>query len=46
MGFATVIQDKLNRVIIPELDLAQPHLGKATERVMRNLAIIESEPSA
>lgn len=43
LGFATVIQDKLNRVIIPELDLAQPRLGKATERVMRNLAIIESE---
>ncbi|MBE9195119.1 GAF domain-containing protein [Synechocystis sp. LEGE 06083] len=43
LGFATVIQDKLQRVIIPELDLAQPHLGKATERVMRNLAIIESE---
>jgi PAS domain S-box-containing protein len=43
LGFATVIQDKLNRVIIPELDLARPHLSKATERVMRNLAIIESE---
>ncbi|WP_228015110.1 GAF domain-containing protein [Synechocystis salina] len=43
LGFATVIQDKLHRVIIPELDLAQPSLGKATERVMRNLSIIESE---
>jgi signal transduction histidine kinase len=43
LGFATVIQDKLARVIFPELETPRPRVVKAMDQTLRNLAIIESE---
>lgn len=43
LGFATVIQDKLARVIFPEIETPRPRVAKAMEQALRNLAIIEAE---
>ncbi|MEB3161289.1 MAG: GAF domain-containing protein, partial [Synechocystis sp.] len=43
LGFASVIQDKLNGLIFPQVVATDPKVVKGMDRVQRNLGIIESE---
>ncbi|EHQ89674.1 two-component regulator propeller domain-containing protein [Desulfosporosinus youngiae] len=43
LGFAELISDKIERIVLPNLDLNDKKVQKATERIGRNLNIILAE---
>lgn len=43
LGFTEMIKNKFNNIIFPKLDLSYPNIYKASEKIQRNIGIIEKE---